>query len=260
MDITVDQFKAAVSVPMTDAAETFEKCQECLASTEREARFMLQAGDSTWSESISDHIRSAVCMEALNRTLPKIDLIQTPTGFGVVNNNTLSPASKERIERLRTELHEGWFAELAFAQAELLEVEDYVTTTRRISFLDAPFVFQAWTRQSWAAYWNESVKRAAATLRLRTIIGSQQLDYLLARSVGSQLNSLSDIEKKAVMHCREWERHRLAADTEEATALECLLTYLQEYIDSFPLYAESSYYRTRKEKYENKKDSGTFFL
>ena len=41
-----------------------------------------------------------VVLKAFADAVPSLDLVVTPTGFGVVNTETIAPASKERIERL----------------------------------------------------------------------------------------------------------------------------------------------------------------
>ena len=43
--------------------------------------------------------RIAVC-HALLFAIPSLDLVLTPNGFGIVNNQNIVPASKERVERL----------------------------------------------------------------------------------------------------------------------------------------------------------------
>lgn len=41
-----------------------------------------------------------VINDALINAIPSLDLVLTPNGFGVVSNNNVAPASKERVERL----------------------------------------------------------------------------------------------------------------------------------------------------------------
>lgn len=43
--------------------------------------------------------RVVVC-EAFRNAVPSLDLVLTPNGFGIVSNQNIAPASKERIERL----------------------------------------------------------------------------------------------------------------------------------------------------------------
>lgn len=42
-----------------------------------------------------------VCMEAFRNSVPFLDVVLTPNGFGIVSNSNIAPASKERVERLR---------------------------------------------------------------------------------------------------------------------------------------------------------------
>lgn len=41
-----------------------------------------------------------VVYEAVSNALPSLDLVLTPNGFGIVSNQNIAPASKERVERL----------------------------------------------------------------------------------------------------------------------------------------------------------------
>ena len=49
--------------------------------------------------------RIVVC-EALRNAVPSLDLVLTPNGFGVVSNQNIAPASKERVARLVNSLAE----------------------------------------------------------------------------------------------------------------------------------------------------------
>ena len=46
----------------------------------------------------------AISYDALLRAVPRLDLFLTPNGFGVVSNQNVAPASKERVERLISNL------------------------------------------------------------------------------------------------------------------------------------------------------------
>lgn len=52
----------------------------------------------------SNNIRILCCRlvvaEALLRAIPSLDIVLTPNGFGVVSNQNVAPASKDRVERL----------------------------------------------------------------------------------------------------------------------------------------------------------------
>ena len=46
------------------------------------------------------YARMAVVAETMLHAVPRLDLVLTPNGFGVVSNTNIAPASKERVERL----------------------------------------------------------------------------------------------------------------------------------------------------------------
>lgn len=52
------------------------------------------------------YFRRAVYATAAYRALPTLDLVATPNGFGVVSNNNIAPASKERVAALRESLRQ----------------------------------------------------------------------------------------------------------------------------------------------------------
>lgn len=55
--------------------------------------------DSIVSSILSNLSRLVVC-EAFYRAIPSLDLVLTPNGFGIVSNQNVAPASRERVERL----------------------------------------------------------------------------------------------------------------------------------------------------------------
>ena len=50
------------------------------------------------------HLRMATTAEAMLHAVPMLDLVLTPNGFGVVSNQNIAPASKERVDRLLASL------------------------------------------------------------------------------------------------------------------------------------------------------------
>lgn len=71
-----------------------------------------------------------VCFEAYRRAIPSLDLILTPNGFGVVNNSNLSPASKERVERLIEQLITNRDYLLSLVLPMLYAASGWKTTTQ----------------------------------------------------------------------------------------------------------------------------------
>ncbi len=77
-----------------------------------------------------------VVYEAFRRALPHLDVILTPNGFGIVNNQNIVPASKERINRLLDTLLEN--RDAAISQVlSLVPAETAWLTTEQGKFFAA---------------------------------------------------------------------------------------------------------------------------
>ena len=83
----------------------FDKIEVHLEGTERWTEQNFTGSDllndiDSLNPNLVDALRQLVAAEALHRAVPSLDLVLTPNGFGVVSNNTISPASKQRVDRL----------------------------------------------------------------------------------------------------------------------------------------------------------------
>ena len=77
--------------------------------------------------------------DAFLRAVPSLDLVLTPNGFGVVSNNTIAPASKDRVERLLTSLENSRDFAIDQLLHELLAQSEWRTTPQGRFFLSTLF-------------------------------------------------------------------------------------------------------------------------
>lgn len=83
----------------------FDKIRPQLEITEQWLHDTI-VGDKLIDEEKNKMVCTIIACEAFRRSVPSLDLILTPNGFGVVSNNNVAPASKERIERLIASLRD----------------------------------------------------------------------------------------------------------------------------------------------------------
>lgn len=83
----------------------FDKIRPQLEITEQWLHDTI-VGDTLIDEEKNKMVCTIIACEAFRRSVPSLDLILTPNGFGVVSNNNVAPASKERIERLIASLRD----------------------------------------------------------------------------------------------------------------------------------------------------------
>ena len=77
--------------------------------------------------------------DAFLRAVPSLDLVLTPNGFGVVSNNTIAPASKDRVDRLLTSLENSRDFAIDQLLHELLANPDWRSTPQGRFFLATLF-------------------------------------------------------------------------------------------------------------------------
>lgn len=77
--------------------DLFELIAESSASAETEA-------DNSTVAALCLSLEKAIVCEAYKNAIPSLDLVLTPNGFGIVSNQNVAPASKERVERLLASL------------------------------------------------------------------------------------------------------------------------------------------------------------
>ncbi|MGN1239308.1 MAG: DUF6712 family protein [Paludibacteraceae bacterium] len=77
--------------------------------------------------------------DAFLRAVPSLDLVLTPNGFGVVSNNTIAPASKDRVDRLLTSLENSRDFAIDQLLHELLVQSEWRTTPQGRFFLSTLF-------------------------------------------------------------------------------------------------------------------------
>lgn len=107
----LDRFIPNVLVAVKGEKSLFDKLDMHLLVAEAwlkdtftsETTFSTIAGYS--DDNVIKHIAAqAVVSEAFRKAVPSLDLGLTPNGFGIVSNNNVVPASKERIARLMQSL------------------------------------------------------------------------------------------------------------------------------------------------------------
>ena len=60
--------------------------------------------DATLPDHVAATLATAICLRAAYDAVPQMDLVLTPTGFGIVSNQNTAPASRERVDALRLQL------------------------------------------------------------------------------------------------------------------------------------------------------------
>lgn len=234
------------------------------------------------------YFRRAVYATAAYNALPTLDLVATPNGFGVVSNQNIAPASKERVAALRESLRQyksdckdqcleryyqaaqagntdqkgevevGVFEKIEIPADEILRSGViYSATVARengITMPDGQPVYEEEMRRL-------EYKLTAANLKIRKLISGRQYRYEMgAGRFGSKLDLM--LRRLAAMYVMQADR-RAIKDYENE-----ILDFMEEEINSDPDSERYEYYKTSAQRelrknpvrYENRKEDATYFF
>ena len=269
IQISKDDFEQSILAATSSHSEVFESvephfkesylrlCQQILGEVGEEA---LETSDD-----LREAVIKAVCLDAFLGVVRHLDLVLTPTGFGVVANNEVTPASAARVEALIEQCRialivaqdtvmalltdvPGWGSTLQAKQGiqtVLWSIEGYCYLTRQTSM----------TSKDWMSKL-AGMQEADATLR--KLVSDEQMDDIMCLVRGvREGNEFEGSVRLMLSRCLIM----LANDMLSAYSNERarLLRYLDAHLDKFPLYADSSAYKANHfKKFNNEKSKPAF--
>lgn len=234
------------------------------------------------------YFRRSVYATAAYNALPTLDLVATPNGFGVVSNNNIAPASKERVAALRESLRQ-YKSDCKdqclerYYQAALEGITDQKTKNEDGEFekieipadtiLRSGVIYSATvarengiTMPDGQPVYEEELRRleyklAAADVKIRKLISGKQFDNeMCVGSFGQKLDLM--LRRLAAMYVMQADR-RAVKDYENE-----ILDFMEEPYDTIPASKRYKYYhesaqrklRLNPVRYENRKEDPTYFF
>ncbi len=222
----------------------------------------LDAVAETKEERLCQAARRFVIAQGFYNAVPHLDLVLTPTGFGVVSNQNVAPASADRVERLRVQMKRQAMAAYEDALTVLREFDEWHASPQGIlarrlfwhSRFLAKFGETDPTLETLRLY---TPKLSKAEAVIRHLVSDAQFRLLIQEeaTAGKDSTLLTAIDL-----CRN-----LAAsldDPREAVLhRDILLRFLDDNIDHFAAYrASSAYAANHFQHYENKREDPCFFF
>lgn len=234
------------------------------------------------------YFRRAVYATAAYNALPTLDLVATPNGFGVVSNQNIAPASKERVAAFRESLRqyksdckdqclERYFQaaqggktdqKTKNADGEIEKIEIPADTILRSGVIYSATVARenGITMPDGQPVYEEELRRleyklAAADVKIRKLISGRQYKYEMgAGRFGQKLDLM--LRRLAAMYVMQADR-RAVKDYENE-----ILDFMEEDEGETPAAKRYQYYhasaqrelRKNPVRYENRKEDPTYFF
>lgn len=223
-----------------------------------------------FEEQHPDLVEAYIYRRAAYEAIPSLDLILTDSGFAVVSNQNLAPASRERVAALRESLRQQASDARDLLLISLYQDETWRETDQcrqlRETLLWCAMLARRYGltatdgrelyAQEHAAIYPDIL---AATEACTQLISAEQMQYLLLHQ--DDPDEIPEI-KILTEHCR---KYIAAAAKGNKSAQHLLGTQIQRFInnneEALTAYRNSSQYRANHAKrYENKTDDPTFFF
>lgn len=269
-DFSIDKDFFEKCIPAAKQAddEIWNNMQTAISDATAEAESTI-VGDSDISKypDIVTCIRQYICYRAMYNVVNQQDLILTNNGFGVVSNQNVAPASKDRVSAFKDDIMRSADRAFELAIDELRQVETWSNSIQAERNINSVMFF-TWhlssyagiikpTRQTLEEY---APKIMEAQCHIARIISNEQL-YAVVESLrtakpDAAYKSLHILMLKFVggfiAKLNEFSMRRLRDD---------IYNYVESNLDSFPIYKDSAAYKANHFKqYENKKEDTTYFF
>ena len=262
---TIDQFIAVV--PTVGSEVDFEDLQPYVESAELWLKTNIlgntlydaanNGSGSTSAAADADLLklcRNVIGNHAYWDAIPFLDLQQTKSGFGVIQNNNLVPASKERVERLRTqclirrdnevenlisflEAHSAYHNAWKGSPAYSIISDCLIQTANELS------IYAEWegTRKDFLKLRPALIRETA--LRLDPVFSQDYINELVEKQ---RDDDLSGDDTKVIVQLKQALGCLVTGNTEAAEKIASdALRYIDKNIDSFETYKNSDEYEAR---------------
>ena len=210
-------------------------------------------------------VTKLICLRAYYEEIPHLDLVLTPTGFGVVSNQNVVPASADRVQRL-SQIVKNAYEDNYDRAIEMLIGTEWADTTQALmnstNMIFTAKQFRLYT-DSADAHRSDMQKAHSAIYvaeeKVREHISAELFDYLLDKM---RHDTVTKIDSVLIdMICRFIAFCISKNYTSAKNLLRRIDNYAENNVTTFTAYKESREYQAKHfENYENKKDDACYFF
>lgn len=218
------------------------------------------------SEVLVTPVKKYVAISAFLVMFRELDLVLTPTGFGVVNNQNVAPASKERVDALFTSLSK----QLVSAREELLMLlikqSGWGTTIQAERSINT----LCWTKSRIAQVKGivdpdmTEYTKVIHSVRMCESVLADRISYEMREEllIAIRTDAVSQKQKELLDRIYIFMHHYIDDDINTAKLkLNQVVNYLNSNIDDFGAYKNSKAYILNNSRgYQNAKQDSTYFF
>lgn len=270
MEITKTEFEEIISVATSAHIEVYDKVQPHFAAAYDDCKASVlgdvgaSAAEDGQHKRLTLAVKDWVCLQAFLAVFQQLDLVLTPTGFGVVSTQQMAPASKQRVDALIGHLRDSVLIAHGRLLNRLCKVSGWGATEQAKENIDTLFydfhMLQKLTGPAASHLDWQAAQRliGEADEHLRLKISNQYMDALLDHV---RCDTVTVDDTPVIFQCRHIINLWIAGD-QEAVRLKMrrLLNTLDADLEIYSIYAEFGYPVNHHENFKNTQDAPAYIF
>ena len=270
MEITKSDFELIISVATSAHMEVFEKVQPQFDDIYARCKEEIlgtpgtEAAEDGQHRELTKDVKRWVAVHAFLSIIRQLDLVLTPTGFGVVSTQQQAPASKQRVDALVGQLRDSALVAQGKLLDSLCKVSGWGDTGQAKENIDSLFFdFRMLQRMQGPAVshleWQAAQRFIGeADEILRRKLSNQYMDAHLNQV---RNHSVTADDKPVIFICRQITSLWIAGDRETVRLkMRRLLSRLDADTEHYSLYHEHGYPVNHHETYQNTEDAPAYIF
>ena len=268
--ITKIEFESFLSVATSAHMEVYEKVEPHFAATYDECKADVlgdvgaSAAEGEQNPTLTENVKRWVAIRAFLSVFRQLDLVLTPTGFGVVSTQQMAPASKPRVDALVGHLRDSALRAHGQLLESLCSVDRWGTTAQAAENIDTLFYdFRLLQKMQGPAVshleWQNAMRLIGeADEMLRLKLSNEYMDALLS---GVRRCATTADDRPVVFLCQQIISLWISSD-HEAVKLKTrrLLNMLDADPEKYTIYHQYGYPVNHHETFQNTQDSPAYIF
>lgn len=266
--IDKDKFEKNVLAATSATAEVFDMMAEPIAVSTNKLKatvFGTVVDIEDLPEGICKDVERFICLDAFYDAMPGLDLVLTSTGFGIVNNQNMSPASRDRVETLRKSIRQGADDALDAIISGLIGYKEWAESAYGKLLISSLYYSAVQLRD----YAGKPEAHRSDLIALRPIIS--EAEEIIYRNISALMFShlLEQVRAKGLaeyetllvwMLCKSIGFFINGQQEAFKRELDNTMNFLEGNLDKFTIYQDSEAYKVKHfERYKNEKEDSCYF-
>ena len=212
-------------------------------------------------------LEKLVACQAYMTAIPSLDLVLTPNGFGIVSNQNVVPASRERVDALITSLESQRDAAIEAFILRLSSRSDWRESSQGKYFGATMFPFLNLCRRLAIRehLWDSYQQLHERLIKIENVLAdtyfSQEQMHVFRSHVITQGRTTTPLEDQVIRSLQSYELQLLTDIQVHPQCYYDLVNIIREHEEVFPAWHSSTVAELYKPKvFENKKNSSAYWF